>query len=65
MQIDVSPAELEVLEDILSSQLGDLKEQIYKAEVADYKAQLKRRETLVVGLLERVKALRARPTTRT
>ena len=58
MQIDVSTDEAAVLVDVLDSALGDLREEIYKAEVADYKATLKTREVIITRLLEH---LRARP----
>jgi hypothetical protein len=49
------------LEDVLDKELGDLREQIYKTEVAEYKAVLKQREAIVISLLDRVRSLRARP----
>jgi hypothetical protein len=61
MQIELGPAELQVLEDVLDKELGDLREQIYKTEVAEYKAVLKQREAIVISLLDRVRSLRARP----
>ena len=36
MQLALGSDEAEVLEEILSSALGDLREQVYKAEVAEY-----------------------------
>ncbi len=58
MQLDISADEAEVLTEVLEKALGDTREEIYKAEVADYKAILKRREAAIVSLLQR---LRARP----
>ena len=58
MHLDVSTAELEELETILSRGLGDVREQIYKSEVADYKSSLKVREINLTALLERVRSLR-------
>ena len=59
MQLDVSPETAETLREILVRALGDLREEIYKAEVADYKAGLKRREAVIQSLLDQLKALAA------
>ena len=59
MQLSLGSDEAEVLEEILTSALGDLREQVYKSEVAEYKAALKQREAIVTGLLERIRALKA------
>ena len=56
MQLEISAEEASVLVDVLESALGDIREQIYKAEVADYKVQLKRREAIISALLNRVRA---------
>jgi hypothetical protein len=58
MQLEISAEDAAVLADILDSALGDLREEIYKAEVADYKARLKIREAIINRLLDQ---LRARP----
>lgn len=55
MQLELSADEVSVLSDVLESALGDVREEVYKAEVADYKANLKKREALIAGLLERVR----------
>ena len=59
MQLALGSDEADVLEQILTSALGDLREQVYKAEVAEYKTALKQREAIVTGLLERIRALKA------
>ncbi|HEX8966901.1 MAG TPA: hypothetical protein VF937_03410 [Chloroflexota bacterium] len=59
MQLDLSADETAVLAHVLDNALGDVREEIYKAEVADYKATLKQREAIITGLLDR---LGARPT---
>jgi hypothetical protein len=59
MQLDLSPEEAGVLDDLLRERLGDLKEQIYKTEVAEYKTTLKQRESTLLGLLGRLQALGA------
>jgi hypothetical protein len=58
MQLDIGADEARVLAEILEKALGDLREEVYKAEVADYKVLLKQREAVIAQILER---LRARP----
>ncbi len=59
MQLALGSDEADVLEAILTSALGDLREQVYKAEVAEYKTALKQREAIVTNLLERIRALKS------
>jgi hypothetical protein len=54
MQLDISADEAEVLTEVLERALGDVREEIYKAEVADYKIGLKHREAAIVHMLERL-----------
>jgi len=54
MQLDLTPAEATVLAEVLDSALGELREEIYKSEVAEYKANLKQRETVLTGVLQRL-----------
>jgi hypothetical protein len=54
VQLEMRPTEAQVLEEILRRALGDIREEIYKAEVADYKAVLREREAIVQSLLERL-----------
>ena len=61
MQLALGSDEAEVLEEILTSALGDLREQVYKAEVAEYKTALKQREAVVTNLLERIRTLKTGP----
>ncbi len=56
MQLDLNSEEAAVLADVLDSVLGEMRVEIYKAEVADYKAQLKTRESLLSGLLTRIQS---------
>ena len=56
MQLDLNPEESAVLVDALGKALGDLREEIYKSEVAEYKAALKLREAILIGLIARVAA---------
>jgi hypothetical protein len=57
MPLDVSADEAQVLAELLEKALGDLREEIYKAEVADFKALLKQRERVIAELLARLRAL--------
>ena len=41
---------------VVAAALGDLREEIYKSEVADYKAALKQREVVIRSLLQRLTA---------
>jgi len=59
MQLALGSDEADVLEAILTSALGDLREEVYKAEVAEYKTALKQREAIVTNLLERIRALKS------
>ncbi len=54
MQLELTTDEIAVLTDVLDSGLRELREEIYKAEVADYKVSLKRRETILISLLARL-----------
>jgi hypothetical protein len=45
-----------VLADVLDYALRELREQVYKSEVADYKATLKGREAIITALLQRLAA---------
>ena len=56
MQIDLTADEATVVTEVLDSALGELREQIYKAEVAEYKDALRHRETVLKGLLSRLSA---------
>ena len=52
MQLDLTADEAAVLADVLDSALGAVREEVYKAEVADYKDSLKRREAALTALLQ-------------
>jgi hypothetical protein len=54
MQLELTTDEASLLAELVDSALGETREQIYKAEVADYKAALRQRETLLAQLLERL-----------
>src|SRR5205814_7325478 len=55
VQLELAPEAARVLEEVLDRALGDLREEIYKTDTADYKTALKTREAIIVSLLERVK----------
>ena len=54
MQLDLSADESAILADVLNSALRDTREEVYKAEVAEYKQTLRQREAILARLLERV-----------
>jgi hypothetical protein len=56
VQLELTPEAARVLEEILDRALGDLREEIYKSEVAEYKVGLKSREVIIEALLQRLKA---------
>ena len=56
MQIEIDTDEAAVLGELLDSALGDLREEIYKAEVMDYKTALKKRESIINRLLQQVRS---------
>ena len=56
MQLEISAEEAAVLTGVLESALGDVREQVYKAEVTEYKEGLRQRERIITGLLDRVRA---------
>jgi hypothetical protein len=56
MQLDLTSDEGNVLAEVLDSALGELREQIYKSEVAEYKDALKVREAVIMSVLQRLGA---------
>ncbi len=54
MQLELTPEEVSVVTDVIDSALRELREEIYKAEVAEYKTTLKSREATLVSLLSRL-----------
>lgn len=54
MQLQISERELDLLVDLLGSALGNLREEIYKTDAAEYKAKLKQREALLIRILTRL-----------
>ena len=56
MHLELSDPERAVLEDLLERALSDLREEIYKTDLADFKDALKEREVTIRGLLARLGA---------
>jgi recombinational DNA repair ATPase RecF len=56
MHLDLSADEAAVLVDVLDTSLSELREEIYKSEVAEYKASLKQREALLASVRSRLGA---------
>lgn len=50
--------ELDLMLDVMKGAYGDIREQAYKAESPRFKDELKQRERLLKGLLERLHAER-------
>lgn len=59
MTLDLDGPEHDLLLRILEDELGRLKGEIYKTETLEYKEQLKGRETMLVSLIDRLKASQA------
>jgi tRNA A-37 threonylcarbamoyl transferase component Bud32 len=59
MQLELTANEIAVLADVVDSALREVREEVYKAEVASYKQQLKQRETVLTSVLQRLGAGRA------
>lgn len=58
MKIDLSDREVKLLTRILDQYYRTLREEIYKTETYQVKDQLKDEESLVEGLLERLRGLK-------
>lgn len=58
MQLELTAEEATALAEIVDSAIRELREEVYKAEVADYKKTLKAREVLLTGVLQRLTAAR-------
>jgi hypothetical protein len=59
MQLELSAEEVAILAELVDSALGDTREQVYKAEEAEYKQALRQRETLLTSLQQRLGAPQA------
>ncbi len=54
MQLELSAAEVAVIADVVDSALGEIREEVYKSETAEYKASLKEREAVLTSVLQRL-----------
>jgi hypothetical protein len=54
MELNLSPAERDLLEGLLRQALANLREEVYHAEDAHFKDELKAEETTLRSLLERL-----------
>jgi hypothetical protein len=54
MTLELSADEAALLADLLDQDFRDLKEEIGKTEAYDYQQQLRARERLLIGLLQKV-----------
>jgi hypothetical protein len=51
---DLTPDELSLALEVLKREYQDLREEIYKTENTDYRAQLKRREEMLDSLIRKL-----------
>ena len=54
MELQLSSEELEVLRDIVSRELGNIKEEVYRTDSADYKDMVKAREATIMAILNKL-----------
>ena len=54
MQLELTQQEFGVLRDIMTRELGTIKEEVYKTDAADYKAMLKEREAAILSILTKL-----------
>ena len=54
MQLELTAEEVAVLADVLDSALREVREEVYKSEVAEYKTTLKLREAVLTSVLQRM-----------
>lgn len=54
MELTLTPEEAEFLRALLQRELGELREEVYHAEVTEFKKSLKEEEHLLRKLLERM-----------
>ncbi|HEY7060443.1 MAG TPA: hypothetical protein VII06_03115 [Chloroflexota bacterium] len=56
MNLELNNEERTLLAGLIDESLRDLKEEIYKTETFEYKDQLKARELLMIGILQKLNA---------
>jgi hypothetical protein len=54
MQLELTADEVAVLSDVLDSALREIRQEVYKAEVTEYKDTLRKREAILTALLQRL-----------
>jgi hypothetical protein len=59
MLLQLDARELDVVHDVLRRAMGELREEIYKTEAADFEAQLKSREAVLNSVLTKIAAAEA------
>jgi hypothetical protein len=59
MLLELDRHEVEVVGDVLRRAAGDLREEIYKTEAADFHAQLKRRQAVLARVVQKIAAAEA------
>jgi hypothetical protein len=60
MQLQLTSDELEVLRDLLSRELGNVKEEVYRTDSPEYKRLVKVREASILSLLAKLQDNTAR-----
>ncbi|HYW89862.1 MAG TPA: hypothetical protein VFB50_18960 [Chloroflexota bacterium] len=60
MQLQLTSDELEVLRDLLSRELGNVKEEVYRTDSPEYKRLVKVREANILSLLAKLQDNAAR-----
>ncbi|HZS02736.1 MAG TPA: hypothetical protein VFE37_28750 [Chloroflexota bacterium] len=56
MNLDLSTEERTLLAGLVDESLRNLKEEIYHTDTPDYKDQLKAREALIMGIMQKLNA---------
>lgn len=54
MLLQINQPEHDLLQEVLAAALGNLREEIYKTEAAEYQRMLKQRESILTGLVARL-----------
>jgi hypothetical protein len=54
MEFALTAEEVPVLVDVLDSAVRELREEVYKSEVAEYKDALRQREAILASILQRL-----------
>jgi hypothetical protein len=54
MQLELTEQESGILRDLMARELGNLKEEVYKTDAAEYKARLKEREAAIRSILNKL-----------